>query len=54
LTRENIKARGACYYYKDEGHIIRQCHKKHIDRLEKKYAKQDSRNNSEDQPVYIR
>jgi hypothetical protein len=52
LTRKELKARGACYYYKDEGHIIRQCHKKNLDRLEKKTVKQDPRNNLEHQAVY--
>jgi hypothetical protein len=28
LTRKDLKARGACYYCKNEGHIIRQCPKK--------------------------
>ena len=40
LTREDLKARGACYYCKNEGHIIRQCPKKHLDRLKKKVMKQ--------------
>jgi hypothetical protein len=52
LTRKELKARGACYYCKNEGHIIRQCPKKHLDRLEKKTAKQEPSNNSEDQPFY--
>jgi hypothetical protein len=49
LTRKELKARGACYYRKNEGQIIFQCHKKHLDRLEKKTVKQDPSNNSEDQ-----
>jgi hypothetical protein len=40
LTHKELKARGACYHYKNEGHIIRQCHKKHLGRLEKKDMKQ--------------
>jgi hypothetical protein len=52
LTRKELKARGACYYYKNEGHIIRECPKKRLDRLEKKAAKHDLSNNSEDLPFY--
>jgi hypothetical protein len=52
LTHKELKAKGACYYCKDEGHIIRRCPKKRLDRLEKKTAKQDPNNNPEDQPVY--
>ena len=52
LTRKELKARGACYYCKNEGHIIRECPKKRLDRLEKKAAKHDLSNNSEDQPFY--
>jgi hypothetical protein len=51
LTRKELKARGACYYCKNEGHLIRECPKKRLDRLEKKAAKQDPNNNPEDQPV---
>ena len=51
LTRKELKARGACYYCKNEGHLIRKCPKKRLDRLEKKAAKQDPNNNPEDQPV---
>jgi hypothetical protein len=51
LTRKELKARGACFYCKNEGHIIRECPKKHLDRLEKKAAKHDLSNNPEDQPV---
>jgi hypothetical protein len=36
LTRKELKARGACYYCKNEGHIIRECPKKCLDRLKKK------------------
>jgi hypothetical protein len=35
LTREELKARSACYYCKNEGHIIRECPKKRLDRLKK-------------------
>jgi hypothetical protein len=52
LTRKELKARGACYYCKNEGHIIRECPKKRLDRLEKKAAKRDLSDNSEDQPFY--
>jgi hypothetical protein len=52
LTRKELKARGACYYCKNEGHIIRECPKKRLDRLEKKAAKHDLNNNPEDQPFY--
>jgi hypothetical protein len=51
LTRKELKARGACYYCKNEGHIIRDCPKKRLDRL-KKAAKHDLSNNQEDQPFY--
>jgi hypothetical protein len=27
LTRKELKARGAFYYYKNEGHLIRECPK---------------------------
>jgi hypothetical protein len=50
LTRKELKARGACYYCKNEGHIIRECPKKRLDRLEKKVAKHDLSDNLEDQP----
>ena len=52
LTRKELKARGACYYCKNEGHVIRECPKKRLDRLEKKADKHDLSNNSEDQPFY--
>jgi hypothetical protein len=51
LTCKELKARGARYYCKNEEHIIRECPKKRLDRLEKKAAKQDRNNNLEDQPV---
>jgi hypothetical protein len=50
LTREELKARGACYYCKNEEHIIREWPKKRLDQL-KKTVKQDPNNNPEDQPV---
>jgi hypothetical protein len=31
LTRKELKARGACYYCKNEEHVIRECPKKHLD-----------------------
>jgi hypothetical protein len=40
LTRKELKAKGPCYYCKNEGHIIYQCRKKRLYRLEKKTAKQ--------------
>jgi hypothetical protein len=52
LTRKELKARGACYYFKNEGHLIRECPKKRLDRLEKKAAKHDLINSSEDPPFY--
>jgi hypothetical protein len=52
LTRKELKTRGACYYRKNEGHLIRECPKKRLDRLEKKAAQHDLSNNSEDQPSY--
>jgi hypothetical protein len=51
LTRKELKARGACYYCKNEEHIIRECPKKRLDRIKKKTVKQDPKNNPEDQPV---
>jgi hypothetical protein len=52
LTRKELKARGACYYCKNEGHLIRECPKKRLDRLEKKAAKHDLSNNSDGPPFY--
>jgi hypothetical protein len=52
LTRKELKARGACYYCKNEEHIIRECPKKRRDQLKKKTVKQDPSNNPEDQPNY--
>jgi hypothetical protein len=65
LTHKELKARGAFYYCKNEGHIIRQCPKKRLDRLKKKAAKQspvsikttpeileEESYNPGDQPVY--
>jgi hypothetical protein len=51
LTRKELKARGACFYCKNEEHIIRECPKKRLDQLKKKTVKQDPNNNPEDQPV---
>jgi hypothetical protein len=51
LTRKELKARGACFYCKNEEHIIHECPKKRLDRLKKKTVKQDPNNNPEDQPV---
>jgi hypothetical protein len=52
LTRKELKERGACYYCKNEGHIIRECPKKRLNQLNKKAAKHDLSNNLEDQPFY--
>jgi hypothetical protein len=52
LTRKKLKARGACYYCKNEGHLIRECPKKRLDRIKKKAAKHDLSNTSEDPPFY--
>ena len=52
LTRKELKARGACFYCKNEKHIIHECPKKRLDRLEKKAAKHDPSYNLEDQPIY--
>jgi hypothetical protein len=51
LTRKELKARGACYYCKNEEHLIRECPKKRLDRIKKKAAKPEPNNNPEDQPV---
>jgi hypothetical protein len=52
LTRKELKARDACYYCKNEGHLIHECPKKRLDRIEKKAAKHDLSNSSEDPPFY--
>jgi hypothetical protein len=52
LTLKELKARGAYYYCKNEGHIFRECPKKSLDRLKKKAAMHDLSNNSKDQPFY--
>jgi hypothetical protein len=52
LTHKELKARGACYNCKKEGHIIHECPKKRLNRLKKKAAKPELSNNSEDQPFY--
>ena len=41
LTRRDVKANGACYYCKEEGHLIHSCPKKLLHRLEKRTLKQD-------------
>jgi hypothetical protein len=51
LTRKELKARCACYYCKNEEHIICECPKKRLDQLKKKTVKQDPNNNPKDQPV---
>jgi hypothetical protein len=52
LTRKELKARGACYYCKNEGHLIRECPKKRLDIIKKKAAKHYLSNSSEDPPFY--
>jgi hypothetical protein len=52
LTRKELNARGACYYCKNEGHLIRECPKKRLDQIKKKAAKHDLSNSSEDPPFY--
>jgi hypothetical protein len=52
LTRKELKARGACYHCKNEGHIICECPKKRLDQIKKKADKHDLSNNSEDPPFY--
>jgi hypothetical protein len=52
LTRKELKARGACYYCKNEGHLICECPKKRLDRIKKKATKHDLSNNLEDLPFY--
>jgi hypothetical protein len=54
LTRREVKARGACFYCKEEGHFIRQWPKKHIDRLEKKASKQNSTDDNQEETVFTR
>jgi hypothetical protein len=44
LTCKELKARGVCFYCKNEEHIIRECPKKRLDQLKKKSAKQDPNN----------
>ena len=39
-NRQSIKARGACYYCREEGHVIRHCPLKVEHRQEKKASKQ--------------
>ena len=52
LTRKELKARGACYYCKNEEHIIRECPKKRLDQIKNKAAKHDLSNSLEDPPFY--
>jgi hypothetical protein len=51
LTRREVKVRGACIYYKKEGHFIRQCPKKRLDQLEKKASKQNSTDDNQEEIV---
>jgi hypothetical protein len=54
LTRREVKVRGACFYYKEEGHFICQCPKKCLDRLEKKAFKQNSTSDNAEEIVFTR
>jgi hypothetical protein len=36
LSRQDTKARKACFYCKEEGNLIIQCPKKHLDQTKKK------------------
>jgi hypothetical protein len=54
LTRREVKARGAYFYYKEEGHLISQCPKKRLDRLEKKASKQNSTDDNQEEIVFTR
>jgi hypothetical protein len=52
LTRREVKARGACFYCKEQGHFIRQCPKKRLDRLAKKAFKQNSTSDNQEEIVF--
>jgi hypothetical protein len=52
LSRKELKARSACYYCKNEGHLIGECPKKRLDRIKKKAAKHYLSNSLEDPPFY--
>jgi hypothetical protein len=54
LTRREVKARGACFYCKEEGHFICQCPKKRLDRLAKKAFKQNSTSDNAEEIVFTR
>jgi hypothetical protein len=54
LTRREVKARGACFYCKEEGHFIHQCPKKRLDRLRKKASKQNSAGDNQEEVVFTR
>jgi hypothetical protein len=53
-THREVKARGACFYYKEEGYCIRQCPKKRLDRLEKKVPKQNSTGDNQEEVAFTR
>ena len=40
-SRRSTKAKGACYFCKDDGHLIRQCPKKRLRRMQKKAPRED-------------
>jgi hypothetical protein len=52
LTRGEVKARGACFYCKKQGHFIRQCPKKRRDWLEKKALKKNSTSDNQEEIVF--
>ena len=52
LTHREVKARGACFYCKEEGHFICQCPKKRLDRLAKKAFKQNSTSDNAEEIVF--
>jgi hypothetical protein len=53
-TRREAKERGACFYYKEEGHFIHQCPNKLLEWLEKKVSKQNSTDNNQEEIVFTR
>jgi hypothetical protein len=54
LTRREVKARGAYFYCKEEGHFICQCPKKRLDQLAKKAFKQNSTSDNAEEIVFTR
>jgi hypothetical protein len=45
-TRRSTKAKGACYFCKDDGHLISQCPKKRLHRKQKKAPSEDPIDNN--------